>query len=313
MDISVIGPEKFAFQDMACIDLALCYRPFGTFSLVPEPKGGEDASLTWAAAPARTLEVQVKGAKGTAGITELTDYFAHYPGRKVSGSLLERLLDDDARHALFILTARCNDDLTPLLLARPLGGRPAAQPAHRALAEALRDELGRMAAAKPTKKASKLTLARLKDLAALATRPIADFERHSRGRAWPIRKLPKRSKCACTPPCARIGSIRYRFAAFWRGSAISWPNPSAPKQMPSRRCCASSLRARQAQFGRTDISSVALRPISRYSCVTNACCCSPARRAPASLGPPEQSVVGFRSRASKSGKVAESVCRPSSH
>jgi hypothetical protein len=162
---------------MACIELALSYRPFGTFSLVPEPKGGEDASLIWAAAPARTLEVQVKGAKGTAGLAELADYFAHYPGWKTTGSLLERLLDDDTRHALFILTARCNDDLTPLLLVRPPIGRPAARPAPRALAEALRGELGRMAAAKPPKGASKLKLARLKDLAALATRPIPDFER----------------------------------------------------------------------------------------------------------------------------------------
>ena len=37
MDIAVIGPEKFAFRDMACIELALSYRQSETFSLVPEP------------------------------------------------------------------------------------------------------------------------------------------------------------------------------------------------------------------------------------------------------------------------------------
>ena len=79
MDIAIIGPEKFAFQDMACIDLALSYRTFGKFSLVPEPKGGEDARLDWHAAPPQTLEVQVKGAAGTAGVAELAGYFAHYP------------------------------------------------------------------------------------------------------------------------------------------------------------------------------------------------------------------------------------------
>jgi len=47
LDIAVIGPEKFAFQDMACIELALGCRQFGTFELVPEPKGGEDANLIW--------------------------------------------------------------------------------------------------------------------------------------------------------------------------------------------------------------------------------------------------------------------------
>lgn len=177
MDIAVIGPEKFAFQDMACIELALSYRPFGTFVLVPEPKGGEDAGLTWRAPRARTLEVQVKGAAGTAGISELANYLAHYPSHKAKGSLLERLFDDEARHALFILTARCDDHLAPLLLKRPLAGLPAARPAPRALAESLRNAFAKMAAAKPPKKVTRLASARLKDFAALAARPIADFER----------------------------------------------------------------------------------------------------------------------------------------
>jgi hypothetical protein len=146
LDIAVIGPEKFAFQDMACIELALSFRPFGTFALVPEPQGGEDASLTWDAAPAQTLENQVKGTAGTAGIPELAGYLLHYPGRRASGSLLERLIDDDTRYVLFILTARCIDDLVVgaavYRAARHTTGA-------RALAAALREELGRMAAGKP--------------------------------------------------------------------------------------------------------------------------------------------------------------------
>jgi hypothetical protein len=148
LDIAIIGPEKFAFQDMACIELALSYRPFGTLSLVAEPRGGEDATLTWDTAPVRILEVQVKGAKGAVGVGELATYLAHYPGRKTSGSLLERLLCDNARHALFVLTGRCDDDLAPLLAPRPYTGRPVARPVPRALAKALRDELAGMAATK---------------------------------------------------------------------------------------------------------------------------------------------------------------------
>jgi hypothetical protein len=177
LDIAVIGPEKFAFQDMACIELALSCRSLDTFVLVPEPKGGEDASLIWSASQSRTLEVQVKGASGTATVSELADYFAHYPSHKASGSLLERLFEDDTRHALFILTARCNDDLAPLLMKRPLTGLPAARPVPGVLAEALRDAFAQMAAVKPPKKAGKLVLARRRDFAALAARPIADFER----------------------------------------------------------------------------------------------------------------------------------------
>lgn len=177
MDIAVIGPEKFAFQDMACIELALSYRPFGSFTLVPEPTGGEDASLQWDGASSTKLEVQVKGAKGAAGIACLTDYFLHYPPLKTEGSLLQRLIEEDDRHALFILSARCTDELTPLLLKRPLAGRPAARDVPIASAEALRNEIARRASTKPPKKASKLKLARLNDLEALAKRPITDFER----------------------------------------------------------------------------------------------------------------------------------------
>jgi hypothetical protein len=177
LDIAVIGPEKFAFQDMACIELALSYRPFGFFALGPEPKGGEDASLIWSAPHARTLAAHVKGVSGTARVSELADFFAHSPSRNASGSLLERLFEDDTRHALFVLTARCNDDLAPLVVKRPLTTLPAARPSSGVLAEALRDAFAQMAAAKPPKKAGKLVLARLKDFAALAAHPIADFER----------------------------------------------------------------------------------------------------------------------------------------
>tara|TARA_Y100000588_G_scaffold43851_1_gene41608 strand:- start:418 stop:843 length:426 start_codon:yes stop_codon:yes gene_type:complete len=127
LDIAVIGPEKFAFQDMACIELALSYRPSGTFTLVPEPSGGEYANLTWGGASKQILEVQVKGAKGTAGIKHLAEYIALFPNRKAKGSLFERLLSDETRHALFILTARCNDELVPLLRKQPPVGRPAKQ------------------------------------------------------------------------------------------------------------------------------------------------------------------------------------------
>lgn len=161
---------------MACIELALSFRQFGQFTLVPEPVEGEDANLKWGGASPITLEVQVKGAEGTAGIASLAEYLAHYPPRKKQDSLLQRLIERDEEHALFIMSARCSDELSSLLLKRPLVGKPAVRDVPIALAVALRQEISRRAASKPAKGATKLALARLSDLASLAKRPVTDFE-----------------------------------------------------------------------------------------------------------------------------------------
>lgn len=162
---------------MACIELALSYRPFGSFTLVPEPTGGEDAILQWGGTSPARLEVQVKGASGMAGIARLADYLTHYPPQMAKSSLLQRLIEEDDRHALFILTARCTDELTPLLLKRPLMGRPGERNVPSTSAEALRNEIAKRASTKPPKGASNLKLARLGDLKALAKRSISDFQR----------------------------------------------------------------------------------------------------------------------------------------
>ncbi|WAX94911.1 hypothetical protein N7E70_025200 [Aminobacter sp. NyZ550] len=176
MDIAVIGPEKFAFQDMATIDVALRYRAFGPFSLIPEKSGGEDANLEWTDGSGQTLEVQVKGAAGTVGVAELVAYLTHYPSRRAKGSLIERLMDDPGCHALFVLSARCKDEMSELLVEGPVLGKPATRPVAGTLVSALRNEVSRQSAAKPPKKASNLALERLNDMGALSRRPLSDFE-----------------------------------------------------------------------------------------------------------------------------------------
>lgn len=161
---------------MVCIELALEYRHSGEVSLVPEPTGGEDANFVWHDGLVTTLEVQVKGAKGSAGLAELAEYLIHYPDRKSRFSLAERLMTDDRRFALFVLTARCQDQISPLLVTPPLA-RPTARPAPNSLASALRDEFSRLAEASPSRGASALEINRQKDVAKLAKRPVSDFER----------------------------------------------------------------------------------------------------------------------------------------
>lgn len=161
---------------MVCIELALDYRYTGEVELIPEPKGGEDANFVWSDQTLSTLEVQVKGAKGSAGVAELADYLVHYPDRKASGSLAERLFERDDQHALFVLTARCKDDIAFLLLSS-IPSRPTARPAPHSLAKALRDEFARLGEAKLSKGAKELNIMRQKDVATLAKRPISDFKR----------------------------------------------------------------------------------------------------------------------------------------
>ena len=89
--------------------------------MVPEQKGSEDATLSWPTTedlPAATVEVQVKGATGSVSMAMLAEYLLHYPDRNAKGSLLERLMDMENRAALFVMTARCDDILAPLLLDR---------------------------------------------------------------------------------------------------------------------------------------------------------------------------------------------------
>lgn len=180
MTIAIIGPEKFAFQDLVCIDLALETMGSGHAAMIPEPAGHEDATISWSAtenAPAALVEVQVKGASGTADIATLANYLLHYPDRATKGSLLERVMDSKYRAALFVISARCADDLAPLLLdcsPRALADGRAVK-AH--VGEALRAAVRAISEKAVAKNATKLKTERHANVKELATRPLADFER----------------------------------------------------------------------------------------------------------------------------------------
>lgn len=176
MDIAIIGPEKFAFQDMVCIDLALSYRSTEILSLVPEPAGGEDASIKWTSPRDLLLEVQVKGAKGIADVRSLAEYLLHYPSRKHEGSLLQRLMDENSRCALFVLTARCADQLLPITIDHPSDVFDSSRVISEDLSKSLKEELGRRVA-HPPESPSKLSLNRWRDIERLSKRSVNDFEK----------------------------------------------------------------------------------------------------------------------------------------
>ncbi len=144
--------------------------------MVPEPEGGEDAAIKWKKPNDLILEVQVKGASGKADLKSLADYLLHYPSRASKGSLLQRLMDaSNGRHALFVLTARCADDLTPLVVENPVDIFNSTQVFPKELAQSLKRELRRRAAVSP-KSQTNLSLNRWRDIKKLALRSIDDFE-----------------------------------------------------------------------------------------------------------------------------------------
>lgn len=114
MSIEITGQLKYRLQDHVCVLLAVLAAGNPGISLQIEPKDGEDALLTITeGGNARFVEVQVKGA--TAAITHevLADWLAHFPERKNSGSLLERLVTDEGRSVLFVASGRCKDPVVP--------------------------------------------------------------------------------------------------------------------------------------------------------------------------------------------------------
>lgn len=180
MNIATIAPEKFAFQDLVCVDLALRWGALNAV-LIPEPKLGEDALLTWqdAGAP-RTCEVQVKGAEGALTVELLAEHLIHFPERRSSDTLLDRLMADPARTALFVVSGRCRDALSPLTVAPGWTGELRLAPI-KGLAPGILATIARLGAApakagKAGKAPTKLVLERLAHLAKLAKTPVADLD-----------------------------------------------------------------------------------------------------------------------------------------
>lgn len=113
MNIAIIAPTKFDFQDLVCVELGLRWPADGAPTLRAEPQNGEDAELTWKEGSRRRLcEVQVKG-RSTAEIdmATLADYLAHFPDHQAQGCLLDRLIADPERVVLFVASERCRDDV----------------------------------------------------------------------------------------------------------------------------------------------------------------------------------------------------------
>ena len=144
MNIAIIAPTKFDFQDLACVELGLRWPTKGAPSLRAEPEKGEDAEITWEEKGKRRLcEVQIKGrSTGALDMATLAEYLAHFPDRQADGCLLERLIGNPDQVVLFVASERCQDEVSEFLVPTSWAGeRRASAPNRRAgenLAAALR-------------------------------------------------------------------------------------------------------------------------------------------------------------------------------
>lgn len=110
MSISIVGPQKYDFQDLICILLMLLHSKQNTPRFRVEPAGGEDALMELVSInPPACVEVQVKGEAGTISIELIADWLTHFPELQSKGALIERLLADQNRYVLMILSGGCAD------------------------------------------------------------------------------------------------------------------------------------------------------------------------------------------------------------
>lgn len=116
MTINVTGPKKYDFQDLVCLAVGLRSVQRSGAELLIEPDGGEDCELR---ENGSVVEIQVKGAEGRFSIKDLADYLGHSGTRVAGNTLLERLLADNCRFVVLVLSSRC-DDVTSTLV-EPFG------------------------------------------------------------------------------------------------------------------------------------------------------------------------------------------------
>lgn len=110
MSIEVTGTQGYDYQYLQTMYLALLMWGNDGLELIVEKKDGEDAELQFSIdGKTVTIEVQVKSEQGTLEIDNLAKWIGHFPDKKESGNLLERIQNDTQRRALFITKSRCSD------------------------------------------------------------------------------------------------------------------------------------------------------------------------------------------------------------
>jgi len=125
MTIAITAPQKFDFQDLVCLAFMLNFIHIDGACFFAEPKDGEDAELSFSDNGLnRMFEIQVKGSTESVTVDVLASCLAHTPGRIENNTLLERLIADDNRLAILVMSGRCSDATAPYVVSLDWNGVP---------------------------------------------------------------------------------------------------------------------------------------------------------------------------------------------
>jgi hypothetical protein len=175
MSVELVGSEGFRYQDLVTAWVALQTTQLSGAALYPEKRGGEDAELSFGCSTGTvSLEIQVKGQRSSQiSLPFLVNVLAHFPSRKSSDCLLERLLDDHSRYLVLVVRQRCEDSVSVFLNHDLLPAGPNSKISTKD-AESVVQELAQWNPY-PGNKLTKLALGRIEACKTLAKRSTADM------------------------------------------------------------------------------------------------------------------------------------------
>ncbi|WP_318515161.1 nSTAND3 domain-containing NTPase [Photobacterium leiognathi] len=115
--IATIGPKKYEFQDLVCLDFVLKTEEEKDISFLIEPHGGEDAAFTYKGndGALKKFEVQVKGAMEAVTLNFVAECLLHFPDRRHENCLFERLIKESNLCVVLVMSGRATDQLLKYL------------------------------------------------------------------------------------------------------------------------------------------------------------------------------------------------------
>ncbi|EOW9351602.1 hypothetical protein ACOB3G_001118 [Vibrio cholerae] len=118
MTIATIGPKKYDFQDLVCLDFVLKTVEKKDISFLIEPHGGEDASFMYKGdndGVLKKFEVQVKGSEAPVTPKFVAECLLHFPEQRHENCLFERMIKDCNLCVVLVMSGRATDKLLKYL------------------------------------------------------------------------------------------------------------------------------------------------------------------------------------------------------